>query len=179
MSGVSDLHRFAIKVYADGKGPFEAADVIPVFHRWIRDHAVEGLLIDVADYGHLPAGPGVVLVGHEADYFLDSMEGPLGLLYNRKGPSPGALAERVQAAFRAAWAACSKLEEELPGKLVFRKGDALFLSNDRLLAPNDDATWAALRPALEAAASAVYGRAEVRREAGDPRRRLAVRLTAL
>ena len=170
----ADLQRFAVKIYAER--PVEIGSFIPVFHRWIRDHAVEGTLIDVADYGHLPEGPGVVLVGHEADYYMDSMEGPLGLLYSRKQPTPGALPARVEAALRAALAACSRLEEEFEGRLAFRKGEALFLSNDRLLAPNDEAAFAALRPALESAASAVFGRASLLREPGDPRRRLAVRL---
>jgi hypothetical protein len=170
----ADLQRFAVKIFAER--PVEIGSFIPVFHRWIRDHAVEGTLIDVADYGHLPDGPGVVLVGHDADYFMDSMEGPLGLLYNRKQPTAGALAARVEAGLRAALAACARLEEEFGGRLSFRKGEALFLSNDRLLAPNDEATFAALRPALEAAASAVFGKASLRREAGDPRRRLSVLL---
>ncbi len=174
--GPEDLQRFAVKLFAAPPAAVETAEFIPVFHRWIRDGAVEGLLIDVADYGHLPDGPGVVLVGHEADYFMDSMEGPLGLLYNRKQPSPGGLAERLEAAFRAAEAACSRLEEEFPGRLSFRRGEALFLSNDRLLAPNDEPTFAALRPALEAAATAVFGRAQLSREPGDPRGRLALRI---
>ncbi len=177
MTGPADLQRFAVKIFAERRAPLEVSEFIPVFHRWIRDRAVPGILIDVADYGHLPEGPGVMLVGHEADYAMDAMEGPFGLLYTRKRPSPGALAGRLEAALRAAQAAGAKLEEEFAGRLVIGKGEALFLSNDRLLAPNDGAAFEALRPALESAASAVFGGADVRREEGDPRRRLAVRLT--
>jgi hypothetical protein len=176
LNQVAELQRFAVKLFARPEGIPALPDVIPVFHRWIRDGAIDGLLVDVADYGHLPGGPGVVLVGHEADYAMDAMEGPLGLLHTRKQPLPGEFPDRVRAVFRAALAACARLEEDFAGRLSFRAGEALFLSNDRLLAPNDDASFQALRPGLEAAARALYGTAEVAREAGDPRRRLAVRL---
>ena len=58
-----------VKVFA--KAPVDLAAAIPVFHRWIQEGACEELLIDVADYRHVPAGPGVVLIGHEANYSLD------------------------------------------------------------------------------------------------------------
>ena len=42
--------------------------LIPVFHGWIENQvAKDELLIDVADYSHVPAGPGIVLIGHEAN----------------------------------------------------------------------------------------------------------------
>ena len=49
-----------------------------VFHQWIRDSVCPEMLIDVADYRHVPAGPGVMLIGHEANYSLDNRENRLG-----------------------------------------------------------------------------------------------------
>lgn len=43
---------------------------ITVFHRCIQRGWLEGQLLDVADYRHVPAGPGVMLVGHDVDYSL-------------------------------------------------------------------------------------------------------------
>ena len=43
---------------------------ITVFHRCIQRGWLEGRLIDVADYRHVPAGPGVMLVGHDVEYAL-------------------------------------------------------------------------------------------------------------
>lgn len=43
---------------------------ITVFHRCIQRGWLEGRLIDVADYRHVPSGPGVMLVGHDVDYAL-------------------------------------------------------------------------------------------------------------
>ena len=170
MSAV-ELQKFGIKIFAkDAAGPGLEA-FVPVFHRWIREHRVPGILVDVADYAHLPQSPGVVLVGHEADYYIDQMEGPLGLLYSRKLAQPGTLAERLRASLQVAREACAALQEDFEGRVTFDPGEALFLANDRLLAPNTDAAFAELRPDLEA----VFGKG-LRREAGDPRRRLAVRV---
>ena len=43
---------------------------VAVFHDWIRRGATEDLLIDVVSYEHVPAGPGVLLLGHEVDYAI-------------------------------------------------------------------------------------------------------------
>jgi len=176
-----DLYKIVVKYFAAEPGSVKPGEFIPVFHRWIQKHAVEGMLIDVADYGHLPGGPGVVLVAHEADYFVDTMEGPLGLLYNRKAPSQGRLSDRIASAFRAALGACVKLETEpeFQGRLKFRAGEALFLSNDRLNAPNTDEAFQALRSDLAAALAKVYpSNVEVRRVSDDPRARLTVQVNS-
>lgn len=162
------LHRLGFKVRARFDGKLE--EFIPVFHGWIQRKAVDGLLIDVADYSHLPESPGVVLVGHEADRSMDLTEGPLGLLYMRK---------QAGATFKDAWRAtldsCVKLEEELKGRLSFSTSDALFIANDRLAAPNDEATWSRLEPELRT----LFPKAALTRDASDPRRRLTARITGL
>jgi len=176
-----DLHKIVVKFFAADAASVKLDEFIPVFHRWIQKHAVEGMLIDVADYGHLEQGPGVVLVAHEADYFMDTMEGPLGLLYNRKASSAGLLSDRIAAAFKAALGACAKLqaEPEFQGRLRFRAGEALFLANDRLRAPNNDAAFQALRSDLAAALGRIYPSAvDLRRVSADPRSRLAVHVNS-
>ena len=63
---------------------------------------LEELLIDVADYLHVHNGPGIMLIGHEADYSLDNRAGRLGLLYNRKEQLDGTTQEKLAQAARAA-----------------------------------------------------------------------------
>jgi hypothetical protein len=173
-SSVAALEKFGFKVFAGFDGKVE--EFIPVFHGWIQRKAVEGLLVDVADYSHLPHSPGVVLVGHEADRSMDQSEGPLGLLYMRKpAAGPGDLRSRLREALRATLDSCVKLEDDLKGRLTFRMSDLLFIANDRLLAPNDEATWAALRPELQA----LLPGSSPARDASDPRRRLTVRIAGL
>jgi len=172
-----DLHKIVVKFFAERPDAVTPEEFVPVFHRWIQKHAVEGMLIDVADYGHLPQGPGIGLIAHEGDYFMDGMEGPLGLLYSRKASGPGRLSDRLAAAFKAALGACMKLETEpeFQGRLKFQAGKALVIANDRLHAPNTDAGFQSLRPELESALARVFpGGAELRRSSEDPRQRLTV-----
>lgn len=180
--GPMDLHKIVVKFFAAGTPALPIETYIPVFHRWIQKGSVEGLLLDVADYGHLPKSPGIVLVAHEADYMMDASEGPLGLLYNRKAPGAGSLADRFKAAFKAALGACVKLEQEpeLQGKLTFQGGKALVIANDRLVAPNSEDGFKALRPDLALALQSVYGDAppEISRDLRDPRSRLTIHVAS-
>ncbi|HEX7900156.1 MAG TPA: hypothetical protein VF950_20480 [Planctomycetota bacterium] len=164
------LHRLGFKIRAGFEGKLE--EFIPVFHGWIQRKAVDGLLVDVADYSHLPQSPGVVLVGFEADRSMDATEGPLGLLYLRKRPGAS-----LKDAWRATLDSCAKLEDEpaLKGRLRFSPAESLFIANDRLEAPNDGATWAKLEPELKA----LLPGASITRDSADPRRRLTGRIQGL
>jgi hypothetical protein len=140
-----------LKVFLEDEAGFVLSDAVIVFHRWIREHACPEMLIDVADYAHVPAGPGLLLIGHEANYSLDNREKRLGLLYNRKAPVDGTFRTRLEQARRAAFDACDRLEREpeFHGKLKFNRNALEVFVNDRLLAPNNDETWSALEPELQ------------------------------
>jgi hypothetical protein len=165
-----------VKIFAR-EAAIDLADAIPVFHRWIQEQAREEMLVDVADYRHVPDGPGVLLVAHEANYSLDLAEGRLGLLYNRKAALEGDAQAKLLQAFGAALGACRLLEEAEPfqGKLRFDAGDCEILLNDRLLTPNTEETWQALRPELERFFAALYGPGAFTLERrGEPRERFRV-----
>ena len=130
-------------------------ELIPVFHRWIRDGLLEDLLVDVADYSHVPNGPGVLLIGHDAHYGLDQSGGRLGLLYSRRRETHPSLAglgsdsHRLASAIEVALGVCSLLEgdESLAGRLRF--GQELEVKiNDRLVSTNDEAGEARWLPVL-------------------------------
>ena len=126
--------------------------LIPVFHGWIEAQSGEELLIDVADYTHVPAGPGIVLIGHEANYSVDNTGNRLGVRYNRKAAFNGDNQESLAQAARAALAACRRLEQEprLGGKFLFNGKDIEIFVNDRLVAPNNVATREAFDPDFHA-----------------------------
>ena len=142
-----------LKIFVEDESAFVLSAATVVFHRWIRESACPEMLIDVADYAHVAAGPGLLLIGHEANYSFDNRENRLGLLYNRKAPLDGTLRSRLQQAHDAALDACGRLEREpeFGGKLKFNRDAMEVFVNDRLLAPNSDETWVALRPELEEA----------------------------
>jgi len=177
------LEKFCFKLYARDPGTIELDDAIPVFHRWIQNRTVQGMLIDVADYRHVPDGPGVILIGHEADYFLDRSEGPSGLLYSRKRMAEGSNVDRLRAGLGHALRACLALEREAEFAdlgLEFAGERLRFVVNDRLAAPNDDETLQRLQPDVETVVREVYPGDPVRieREAADPRGRFTLHITA-
>ncbi|MFW5924626.1 MAG: hypothetical protein ACOCV4_00580 [Myxococcota bacterium] len=142
--------RVQVKLYAQDPSAVELDKFVPVFHRWIRDSALDELVIDVADYQHVHQGPGILLVGHGSDYYLDEGEGRPGLLYSRKRDFEGDGAARLADAFRRALRACQLLQQEadLEG-LRFGTGEMLLRIPDRLNAPNTDETFEAAKPELE------------------------------
>jgi hypothetical protein len=133
--------------------------LIPVFHRWIRERVCDELLIDVADYRHVPAGPGVVLVGLEGTYSLDLTDRRPGLRYVRKAEVPGGLRAALAQGLRALDHACRLLEQDagLGGRFQFYRKELELRVNARLLAPNRRDTFVALKPELERAFAVLLG----------------------
>ena len=175
-----DLQHVNIKIFAK-KADIDLVDAIPIFHRWIQDNARPELLIDVADYKHVPDGPGIMLIGHEADYSLDETDGRLGLLYNRKTPIDADAQGALSQAFESAVAGAKLLEEEpeFAGKLRFDYGDAAVIVNDRALAPNNEDTLHALRPEIERFFGGVHGAGNFTlTHVGEPRDRFQVEVKA-
>jgi len=176
-----DLHKFGIKFFAAPGERFDILKLIPMYHRWIQHKALQDLLIDVADYSHVPAGPGVMLIAHEGNYALDEMGHERGVLYYSKRRLDGDLRERfVSVTAKALKAAQLMIEaDEVGGALAIRGNRLQFFANDRLVAPNTDAAYAELEPALTTLFDRLYAGAPytVARES-DPGERLSVRVQA-
>ncbi len=177
-----DAHKLQLKIFAtpEAARAVDPEGFVPVLHRWIKERRLPELVIDVASYLHVQQGPGVVLIGHGSDYFLDEREGRLGLLHNRKraGFAPG---ERLEDLARRTLFAASLLEQDpaLGGKLRFATGELLFRVNDRLAASNDEAGLSGVRPELEALAARLYGAGAFTLErVGTPKDLLSVRITS-
>jgi hypothetical protein len=153
-----ELQHINLKLYLNGRDA-DLAAVIPVFHGWIQAQPFDELLIDVADYRHVHQGPGLMLIGHEADYSLDQTDGVLGLRYNRKTPLPGTNLDRMIQATRAALVAAQRLETDtrLKGTLRFSGQEIQLTINDRLLAPNDKVTRDAIEPDVRTFAARLFG----------------------
>ena len=137
-----EMQHINVKLLVRDAQSVDLEPLIPVFHSWIENQNGDELLIDVADYTHVPAGPGVVLIGHEGNYSVDNTSNRLGVRYNRKASFDGSNQDRLAQAARAALTAFQRLETEsrLGGKLLFNGQDVEIFVNDRLLAPNNSAT---------------------------------------
>jgi hypothetical protein len=141
-----------VKLPLQGRlGDRDLEPLIPVFHSWIENQNGDELLIDVADYRHVHGGPGIVLIGHEANYSLDNAGNRWGIRYNRKAILDGSNQDRLTQAARAALTACQRLEQEprLGGKLQFDGREVELFVNDRLAAPNNAETRAAADPEFQ------------------------------
>jgi hypothetical protein len=148
---VTNLQRISLKIFLASESVLDPRDVIPVFHRWIQTQAVDGILIDVANYSHMATGPCVLLVAHEGHYILDRTGGRLGLRYTRRQPLDGTLPDRLVTLGRTLVRAGRLLETEvsLSGPVRFNGHEIECLANDRLLAPNEANTLTAFRPSID------------------------------
>ena len=166
--------KLQVKLYAEDAS-IDGEAFIPLFHGWIRDSAMPELLIDVADYRHVPDGPGVALVGHESDYFLDFQDGRPGLLCALKRADAEGLAAQLELALSRALKACVLAQEGGGG--AFSAAEVVVRLVDRLTYPNNDATWASASVTVQEVVARALGReVSVARE-GEPREPLTVRIS--
>ena len=174
-----DLNKFGIKFFAQDAQAFDILKLIPVYHRWIQQNALEDLLIDVADYSHVPSGPGVMLIAHEGNYALDETGHERGVVYYSKQKLAGELPERFAHVAQRALQAAELMREdaELEGAVKVPGNRLQFFANDRLAAPNTDESYAELEPFLKAFLDRLYDGAPytLTRES-DPKERLSVRV---
>jgi hypothetical protein len=158
MDYAMNIQHINIKFYLENPETINLAEYAAVFNNWIQKQRLEELLIDVADYLHVHHGPGIMLIGHEADYSLDNRAGRLGLLYNRKEQLDRTTQEKLAQAVRAALITAQILEKE--NGLKFNGSEVQIVINDRLLVPNTAETFAALEPDLRAFFDRLYGGVE-------------------
>ena len=172
-----ELEKINVKFFVGDSNGIPLTTFINIFHSWIQ--ASDGDYYDLADYTHMHAGPGILLIAHEANISMDNTGNRLGLLYNRKQPLQGSNKEKLRWIFKSALENCRRIEEEpsLHGKLRFRGDEALLIINDRLLAPNTEETFRALKPDLEDLVRSLYRGAEFKlKRNADPTQRFTVRM---
>lgn len=172
------IERVAVKFYASA-ATANLTTYIPVFHRWIQQDTVSGVPLDVADYRHVPNGPGVILIGHDADWGMDEHEGPLGLIYNHKRQLAlhGDDEQRLVYVLRQLIHAAQTLQAEASLGLSFDTSRLRIVFNDRLNQENSEAGFATVSAAIEGALQTVFGEGVqtlIERDTTDPRWRLTV-----
>ena len=153
-----NLKRIHLKFFLEDSQTVSPETAFKIFNNWIAETEDE-VLIDVADYSHVHAGPITLLVGHQADYSIDNADEKMGLLYCTKEKLEGDLTAQLRQAVVAALKACRRLEEDplLEGRAKFRGGELALMANDRLNAPNTSAALATVKSALETVLGELYG----------------------
>ncbi len=172
-----ELQNFNVKIFLQTDAGVDFGQFNPTFQSWIQNKQTPELLIDVADYLHVPEGPGMVLVGLEADYSMDNTSGRWGLRYNRKAPQSGSAEQQLASAFGSALQACQRLEADprWQGRLRFCLKEMECCLNDRALAPNTPETLAKARPLFESFFEKLLGAGSFSLDfESDPRERFGV-----
>ena len=174
-----ELQKINVKILTEEPNQVPLTDFINIFHGWIQ--ATDGVYHDVADYSHMQAGPGIVLVADDANVSIDETDNRRGLLYRQKSKVSGSNLEKLSTVLRSALENCYRLEEEpaLRGKLKFSGNQVEILVNDRLLAPNTSDAFEEIRPEIDFLARRLYASTNFTlvRNKADPRHRLNVTLT--
>jgi hypothetical protein len=141
--------RLSIKFYAKNPAVVDSHAFVAVFQRWIQEHSIDGLLIDVADYKHVPNGPGILLIAHEGDYSWNEGEGRGGVQYISKHPIGESLESAIAQVLRLTLEAALQVEKEsaLNGLALDFSSIRLVLQ-DRLQYPNNKESFTAVKPQL-------------------------------
>ena len=138
-----DLQRLEIKFYIENEESISPDDAFRIFNAWIPVISDE-VLVDVADYSHVPNGPYTLLVGHDHNYALDNTDCQLGLYCASKhadGIDPSA---QISSVIAKTLQACQRLESE--SRVHFRGNELSLIINDRLNAPNTESTATNVEP---------------------------------
>ncbi len=151
--------------------------LIPVFHRWIQEDALKGLLIDVADYRHVPNGPGLLLMGHEGDYALDLADGRPGIVYKHKRDWPtdtNTLETRLSFVLDRVQQAAQLLRSQ--ADLIINEEEVEVRFPDRLTTPNTAESFSAVESSLLADNGRTLGKqvTDIAQTSADQRQSLAV-----
>ncbi len=175
-----ELQKIEIKFFAVEREPVPLTAFIDLFHGWIQ--ASDGVYHDVADYSHMHQGPGIVLVAPDFFVSVDETGGRRGFLFSQKARLEGSKQERLARVFQSALENCRRLQAEpaLQKKLEFRFDEFEITLNDRLLAPNGDESYQALKAEVEPFVSRLFGGAPVSlQQESDARRRVRLRIQAM
>jgi hypothetical protein len=171
-----ELQKLNVKVFVAEPNQVSLTDFIDVFHSWIQ--ASDGIYHDVADYSHMQAGPGIVLVADDANVSIDETGRRRGLLFSQKRKLPGSNLEKLSVTVRSVLENCRRLEQEpaLRGKLKFSGNEVEIVLNDRLIAPNTEEAFEAIQPEIDFLARRLYASANftLSRNGEDARQRLKV-----
>lgn len=170
--------RLGVKFCLKQQPTLQPEDILPIFQRWIQEHTIEGMLIDVIDYKHVPDGPGIVLIADEFDLAYDLADGEIGLYYVRKRELSESLNPALRLAISSALAAARALEAEAPGDIVFDFNAAKISFLDRIHYRNEPEIFESNRETLTETLSEILGaNVLISRLYDDPRAIFALRCT--
>ena len=148
-----DLQRIDVKLLLDCPPDPDLDQFLVIFDRWRKadDHPADW--VDLADYAHMPGGPGILIAGKRDTFSVNLNPPGPGLLTSVRRGLEGSLEDRFREALRRAreFNSAVMAEPEFPAGFSVREGAWEVYVNDRLGFPNTDPTDRLVRPAVAAA----------------------------
>ena len=154
-----DLQRIDAKLLLDAPSAPDIDSFLVIFDRWRQNEDHPSDWVDLADYAHMPSGPGILIAGKRDSFSINLNPPGPGLLTSVRSGLAGTLADRFREALRRAreLAEAALAEPEFPKEFAVRPGAWEIYVNDRLRFPNTDESDRIVRPALAAALRADSG----------------------
>ncbi len=152
-----DLQRIDVKLLLDGPTDPDLDRFLVIFDRWRNAETHPSDWVDLADYAHLPSGPGILIAGKRDTFSVNLNPPGLGLLTSVRRGLEGCLEDRFREALRRAEElnAAVMAEPEFPADFTVREGAWEVFLNDRLAFPNTDELDRLVRPAVAGALGVV------------------------
>jgi hypothetical protein len=154
-----DLQRVSLKILSNAPATLNLDPFLAIFGRWRADASHPAQWVDLADYAHMPRGPGIVLIGHRCNFSFDLGTAAPGILYLSKKDLTGTLPDRLRSVFCDAFTLALSLlqEKDFPENVQLRTGALELAFNDRLETPHADRTDEELRPAVVTVLDGLFG----------------------
>ncbi len=124
-----------------------------IFDRWRQQSENPADWVDLADYAHMPTGPGILIAGKRDTFSLNLNPPGPGLLTSVRAGLEGTLRDRFRESLRRARALNAAIlsEPEFPSAFRVLEGAWEIFVNDRLRYPNSAESDSHIRPALAGA----------------------------
>jgi len=158
VSNQVNLQKISVKILTDAPPTLNLDPFIAIFGRWRAEADHPAQWRDLADYAHMPRGPGIVLVGRNANFSFDLGSAAPGMLYTSKRNLDGTPEARLRSVLRTCFEMSHRLaaEPEFPRQVRLLTGSLELQLNDRLETPNTQLTDRLLRPAIESVAHDLF-----------------------
>lgn len=115
---------------ARSRAPVSLDQVQELWHGWVSRRALDDIVVDVADYRHVPQGPGLFVIGHHANYQLRVDQDTWEFSCQQKTRAEGD-PDPLRSVFERSVAACALLESDLHTPGLFDPTRARIGSYDR------------------------------------------------
>jgi len=154
-----DLQRVSLKILTDAPVTLNLDPFLVIFSRWRTDANHPAQWVDLADYAHMPRGPGIILIGHRCNFSFDLGTAAPGIQYLSKQGLEGSSEDRLRTVLRDCFALTRSLlgESEFPSSVHLLTGALELAFNDRLETPHTAETDRALQPAVTKVLDRLYG----------------------